>query len=121
MTVYLVTGAAGFLGFYIAQQLAKSPENQVVCVDNFIRGQRDEHYAKLIAKDNVVEFELDLNSLEACSKLPENVDYVFHMAALNGTQNFYSQPFEVVRCCTLPTLHLLEKYGQTGKLKRFIY
>jgi nucleoside-diphosphate-sugar epimerase len=45
---------------------------------------------------------------------------VFHLAALNGTQNFYERPFEVARCCTLPTFALLDRYRDT-KLTRFVY
>lgn len=117
----LVTGAAGFIGYFLAKALAADPSRTVVCVDNLVRGEDDAHYRALTAKPNVVRLDLDLASQEQVrTGLPDSVDRVFHMAALNGTQNFYERPFEVVRCCTLPTIFLLEKYGPAG-IGRFVY
>lgn len=117
----LVTGAAGFLGYYIARALAARSDTEVVCVDNFVRGENDAAYRELLAQANVTGLDLDLNNQSAVASLPEDIDVIFHMAALNGTQNFYERPFEVVRCCTLPTIFLMERYGPLKRLKRFIY
>jgi UDP-glucose 4-epimerase len=117
----LVSGAAGFLGYYLAKTLADDPANHILCVDNNVRGTRDSLYDNLIARPNVEHFDIDLCEADELSALPDNVDLVYHLAALNGTQNFYEQPFDVVRCCTLPTLHLLQKYARSASLKRFIY
>jgi nucleoside-diphosphate-sugar epimerase len=116
----LVTGAAGFVGYHLARKLAESPRNQIYCVDNFVRGEWDEAYTALSKQPNVEAIECDLTDAAAVRALPSGMDRIYHFAALNGTQNFYERPFEVVRCCTLPTMHLLEKYGPAG-LKRFIY
>ncbi len=121
MTRILVTGAAGFLGFYIARQLAEAAGNSVVCVDSFVRGRRDSLYRELTSRSNVSHVTADLCDPVAVAALPDDIDVVFHMAALNGTQNFYERPFEVVRCCTLPTMHLLEKYGPLRRLRRWLY
>jgi nucleoside-diphosphate-sugar epimerase len=117
----LVTGAAGFLGYHIARTLSDRADTQVVCADNGIRGEFDPLYAALVARPNVTSVKLDLNELQNLAALPDDVDVIYHMAALNGTQNFYERPFEVVRCCTLPTLNLLQKYAPLGRLKRFVY
>ena len=116
---YLVTGAAGFLGFALAKRLADDADAQVICVDNFVRGEDDGEYGALCARPNVRRIDLDLTEQSAVRGLPD-VDVVYHLAALNGTQNFYERPFEVVRCCTLPTLFLVERYA-ADKLKRFVY
>lgn len=121
MTSILVTGAAGFLGFYIARQLAETDGCSVVCVDSFVRGRRDGLYRELTSRPNVSHVTADLCDPAAVSALPDDIDVIFHLAALNGTQNFYERPFDVVRCCTLPTLHLLEKYGPLQRLKRWLY
>lgn len=117
----LVTGAAGFLGFYIARILAERQDWEVYCVDNFSRGVADDEYEALCAKSNVNRLDLDLTIAADVSLLPKSVDFVFHMAALNGTQNFYERPFEVVRSSTLPTIYLIEHYGNSDHRPRFIY
>lgn len=117
---YLVTGAAGFIGYALASELARRPDAEVICVDNLVRGEADDRYQALVALPNVTRLDCDLTSRDAVSRLPEDVTVVFHMAALNGTQNFYERPFEVVRHCTLPTLNLLERYAGE-KLERFVY
>lgn len=117
----LVTGAAGFLGYHLALALAQRPGHEVVCADNGVRGEFDAHYNTLVARTNVVHTGVDLNDALLVATLPDDVDVIYHLAALNGTQNFYERPFEVLRCCTLPTLNLLQKYGAGGKVRRFIY
>ena len=121
MTRALVTGAAGFLGFALASNLADRSGYEVVLADNHVRGERDEAYASLCSRPNVVSFEIDLTDPDQVASLPGAVDYVYHLAALNGTQNFYERPYEVARCCTLPTFYLLDRYGASSDLKRFVY
>ncbi len=121
MSRILVTGAAGFLGFYIARRLAEDPANAIICVDSLVRGRRDRLYRELTSRPNVTHVTADLCDPAAVAALPDDIDVIYHMAALNGTQNFYERPFDVVRCCTLPTMHLIEKYGPLRRLKRWVY
>ena len=121
MTNVLITGGAGFIGFALADVLSRRADTKVFVVDNFVRGERDAAYEELCSRDSVVAFELDLTDSNAVRELPESIDVIFHMAALNGTQNFYERPYDVVRCSTLPTFHLLDRYGSTSALKRFVY
>lgn len=121
MAVYLVTGAAGFIGYHLAKYLSEDPTATVVCVDNFMRGERDELYEQLVQQTNVIEYSLDLTNPEELLRLPDNIDIIFHLAALNGTQNFYQRPYEVMRSSTLPTFYLFERYGKSSSVKRVIY
>ena len=122
MTTYLITGAAGFIGYHLAEYLSEDPRHQVICVDNHLRGGLDMMYRRLIAKSNVEHYSIDLTNPDEISRLPKNVDILFHLAALNGTQNFYERPYEVIRHCTLPTFYLIDYYGKKEPgLKRFVY
>jgi nucleoside-diphosphate-sugar epimerase len=120
MTRYLVTGAAGFLGFHLVRALAGRDDAEIIAVDSFVRGERDAHFEQLVARPNVRFIEADLSAADQVDRLPDDVDTVFHLAALNGTQNFYERPLDVIRCCTLPTMLLAEKYGRSG-VRRFLY
>lgn len=122
MKTVLVTGAAGFIGYAIAKRLSEDSDTTVYCVDNFARGELDEYYQDLLTKPNVQGMTLDLSDQEATSHLPKEVDIIYHMAALNGTQNFYERPFEVMKFSTIPTFHLLEKYGRSAQTpSRFVF
>lgn len=118
----LVTGAAGFLGFHLSRALAARDGIELFCVDNFERGENDDHYRALLARPNVTGITVDLGDERALGVLPDDIDQVFHLAALNGTQNFYERPLDVIRACTLPTMFLVDRYGRQEKpLRRFIY
>lgn len=121
MKKIMVTGAAGFIGYAIAKELSSRPDVEVFVVDNHIRGDNDPEYQALCALPSVTAFNIDLTDAAALSVLPEDCEVIYHMAALNGTQNFYERPYDVLRCSTLPTFHLLDRYAPTGKLKRFVY
>jgi nucleoside-diphosphate-sugar epimerase len=118
----LVTGAAGFLGFHLSLALARRGDVELFCVDNLLRGEDDAPYRALAARPNVTRIDLDLADEKAVAELPGELDYVYHLAALNGTQNFYERPLTVIRACTLPTIFLAERYGaQPTPLKRLVY
>lgn len=117
----VVSGAAGFIGYHLVFALADVPGIQLFCADNHIRGEDDDAYRQLISRDNVSAFKMDLHDRAALDQLPSDPDYIFHLAALNGTQNFYERPFDVVRCCTLPTIFLLDRYRDCRSLRRFVY
>lgn len=118
----LVTGAAGFLGFHLARALSSRQDMHVTCVDDFSRGEYDETYRALGNLDNVTCIEADLCDPSSVESLPSDLDYVYHLAALNGTQNFYERPMHVIRACTLPTLNLLDKYASvSGSKPRFVF
>jgi UDP-glucose 4-epimerase len=113
----LITGGAGFIGFRAAELW--SLNNDVVLVDNFQRRMADERFERLVTSSSVSFIEGDLTSASFVSQLPE-ADYIFHFAALNGTANFYAQPFSVVKSATIPTLNLLERYKDSS-MARFVF
>jgi len=123
MITSLVSGAAGFIGYALARALAEQPDHHVIVVDNFVRGERDAAFIDLCKRPNVELVEADLSAADAGSKLPRTpIDYVFHLAALNGTQNFYERPYEVLRHSTLPTFTLVDHFVSSRLVqKRFVY
>ncbi len=115
----LVTGAAGFVGFHVARRLASASSAEVVAVDAFRHGPPDTAYHALAQSSSVTRIDGDLCDPEFVGSLPE-VDSIIHLAALNGTDNFYTEPWQVVRDSTLPTIHLLERY-RNSSVRRWTY
>lgn len=90
-------------------------------MDNYSRGKKDPLYDELTSRNNVHHLTADLSEKGSYDELPDEVDTIYHMAALNGTQNFYERPHQVLKSTTLPTFYLIEKYFPTERLDRFVY
>jgi UDP-glucose 4-epimerase len=116
----LVTGGAGAIGYWLSKKLSDDGK-EVHVVDRFIHKNRDEYFENLIKKDNVTLLELDLCNIGDLEKIPFNYDVIYHLAAYNGTQNFYEKPFDVLANSTLPTINLLKWVSSQEKKPRFIY
>jgi len=103
----IITGAAGFIGYHLANHLANQGR-ELILIDNFQRGKMDEEFVKLIKRKNVQFLELDLTGNDAFSSIEDDVSEVYHLAAINGTENFYNIPDQVLRVNILSTLNVLE-------------
>lgn len=117
MGTYLVTGAAGFIGQHLAAALIARGD-RVHAVDVELHEEAPEQVRRL-REAGADYHRVDLTDPARVAELPE-VDGVFHLAALNGTQNFYSSPWQTLKHSTLPTLLLLERYAGAD-LEFFFY
>ena len=104
----LITGSNGFIGFHLASFLS-GLGIETHCIDNFSNSENDEFYAALLSRENVFGYDLDLE-LGDLAGIPDDFDLVFHLAAKNGTANFYESPFDVLKSATIPTIRLIEKF-----------
>lgn len=81
----LITGGAGAVGSNIADQLVRAGAEEVVVLDNFVRGRR-ENLAWALANGAVRLVEGDIRDRELVAELTRGMDVVFHQAALRITQ-----------------------------------
>jgi len=116
MSLYLVTGGAGFIGSNIVEELVRSGE-RVRVLDNFSTGRRD-NLAPFI--DHIELVEGDLLDLATVRRAMEGVDYVLHQAALPSVQRSVEDPLTTHTNNTTGTLHLLLAARDAG-VKRFIF
>ncbi len=104
----IVTGGSGFIGYHLAAYLSEKDEMEVTVIDNFARGSSDEMFRSLIEKENVIFIEGDMTEKTFYKQLSGRYDYVYHLAAINGTKNFYDRPYDVLRANILTLMNMLE-------------
>jgi UDP-glucose 4-epimerase len=115
----IVLGAAGFIGFHLAKRFVDSGYN-VIGVDNFLRGTNDELQTQLCQMKNYKFVNLDLSQESEYKELLQQGDFVYNCAALNGTQNFYSNPLSVIENSAIPAIYAA-KYAALAKVSRYTY
>ena len=81
----LITGGGGAVGSNIADQLVQAGVQEIVVLDNFVRGRRD-NLAWAIENGPVRLVEGDIRDRELVAELTRGIDVVFHQAALRITQ-----------------------------------
>jgi UDP-glucose 4-epimerase len=81
----LITGGAGLIGSHIADALIDAGVSDVVVLEDFTRGRR-ENLATAAASGRVSVIEGDLRRVEDVARAIDGVDVVFHQAAIRITQ-----------------------------------
>lgn len=83
-----ITGAGGFIGAYLTRRLL-AQGHHVLAIDNFLRG-RPSRLAGLTGDAQILD--ADVRNKDAMLAAFKGMDGVFHLAAVNGTENFYTRP-----------------------------
>lgn len=104
----IVTGGSGFIGYHLANHLAAQENTEVTVIDNHARGEADDMFRALISRGNVIFLNEDLTRKDFYAKLSGRYDEIYHLAAINGTKNFYERPYEVLRAGILSLMNVLE-------------
>lgn len=86
----LITGGAGFIGHHLVKRLA--PNNQLTILDNYRRGIP----RRLDEIKDIDLLNIDITDSIALNKINDQYDILIHLAAINGTSNFYDRPIEVM-------------------------
>jgi UDP-glucose 4-epimerase len=81
----LVTGGGGAIGSNVVDELVFAGAEEIVVLDNFVRGRR-ENLAWAMANGPVQLVEGDIRDQVLVNKLMQDVDVLFHLAAIRITQ-----------------------------------
>lgn len=106
----VVTGGSGFIGAYLVRALLGQGW-EVAVVDNLARG-RAARLAGVI--DSIEWHETDVRDAAALRPALQGADVVFHLAAVNGTENFYNHPELVLDVGIRGALAVIEEAAAAG-------
>lgn len=112
----LITGGSGFIGSYLTKKLVALGAD-VVVVDNFRRASAsrlDE------VKEKIQLIDYDIRKVTDIEKVLGNIDAIFHLAAINGTQNFYKHSQEVLDVALRGTLEIFDLGKNLGVSDIFV-
>lgn len=81
----LLTGGAGLIGSHIADQLVAKKPKEIIVLDNFTRGRR-ENLENAMAHTLITLLDGDIRDRAVVASAVEGVDTIFHLAAIRITQ-----------------------------------
>jgi UDP-glucose 4-epimerase len=112
----LVTGGAGFIGSNLADELIRQGA-KVRIIDNFLTGYQ-ENLDDI--KGDFDFYQADINDSEKLQKALEDVEVVFHQAALPSVPRSVAKPQETHQACVNGTFNVLANAKEAG-VRRVIY
>lgn len=111
-----MTGGFGFVGSYLVRECLKQG-HQVRVLDNGFRG-RSNNLSDVLSQITVIEG--DMTDPAAARGACDGIDWVFHLAAINGTRHFYEIPHQVLNVNVKGLICMLEA-AQEKKCKKFLF
>ena len=111
----LITGGAGTIGSHIADLVVAQEPREVVILDDFVRGRR-ENLAWALANGNVEIVEGDIRDAALVRELTRGIDVVFHQAAIRITQ-CAEEPRLALEVLVDGTYNVVEAAAQEGVRK----
>ncbi|HTO02169.1 MAG TPA: NAD-dependent epimerase/dehydratase family protein [Opitutus sp.] len=114
----LITGGAGLIGSHIADQLLANDLDEVVVLDNFTRGRR-QNLGHAFGTGKLTLVEGDIRDPETVARVMDGIDIVFHEAAIRITQ-CAENPRLAHDVLATGTLNVLEA-AVASRVKRVVY
>ena len=114
----LVIGGAGFVGSHVVDQLLAEPVREIVVLDNFTRGSR-ENLSRALRDERVSLAEGNLTDLDLLASVTDGADYIFHLAAL-WLWECVNDPRAAIEVNAVGTFNVLEA-ARTAGVKKVVY
>ncbi len=100
MARVLVTGGAGFIGSHLCERLVREG-NEVVCVDNFFTG-RKQNVVKLLSNTNFEVLRHDVTE-----PMLIEVDQIYHLACPASPVHYQFNPVKTIKTSVMGTINML--------------
>jgi UDP-N-acetylglucosamine 4-epimerase len=119
--VWVVTGAAGFIGSHLVETLL-SLEQNVRGVDNFSTGKKENiDYLKSLPNSSLFSFtEADINDSDLLEPLFDGAEYVLHQAALGSVPRSIEKPLDTHLSNVTGFLSILD-LSRKFSIRRVVY
>lgn len=122
--VWLVTGAAGFIGSNLVESLL-ALDQTVIGLDNFATGHRHnlEQVQSAVGAERWRHFRMiegDIRDRSACSAAVADVEFVLHQAALGSVPRSLQEPLASHDVNVTGFINMLDAARSAG-IRRFIY
>lgn len=117
-TVFLVTGAAGFIGSNLVEAILNLGY-KVKGLDNYSTGKK-ENIEQFFQNKNFEMIEGDICDLETCRKACKNVDYILNQAALGSVPRSMKFPTLYTQNNILGTNNMMQAAVENN-VKKFVY
>ncbi|WP_305034128.1 SDR family oxidoreductase [Ammoniphilus sp. YIM 78166] len=118
-TMFLVTGAAGFIGSNLVEALLNLGM-KVKGLDNFSTG-KFENIKMFLDHPNFKFTEGDIRDFDTCVENCKGVQYILHQAALGSVPRSIKYPLMYEENNIQGTLNMMEAARLAGTVKRFVY
>jgi UDP-glucose 4-epimerase len=114
----LVIGGAGFLGSHIVDQLTSTTAREIVVLDNFVRGTR-ENLHDAVEDPRVTVVDGSVTDRRLLAQLMSGTDYVFHLAGL-WLYECVHEPRSALEVNVVGTYNVIEA-AAAARVKRVVY
>lgn len=120
MSIYVVTGGAGFIGSHLTTRLAGAGHD-VRILDSLIVPASRQRAGQLADHPRVTLLEGDIRAPETCHKALAGADFVLHHAAEASVPQSVDAPAECVEINIEGTVNLLEAARRAETVQRFVF
>lgn len=119
-STFLVTGGAGFIGSNIVEFLLINGAKKVRVLDNLSTG-KIENIKDYLSLENFEFIEGDIQNIETCKEVVEDIDYISHQAALGSVPRSIENPLRTNQVNITGFLNMIVAAKESVTLKKFVY